>query len=133
MMLGGKDHCPEPGGPGGARPLAGIERGGREDGGILGAVAPLAIGERVDAEVEEESQLVPLPGELSRRGNRPRGPRTHQGSEWCATECQRAGSSAEKSASGKRCGGCGDGMGIRRQTTSLAAVGGRGAVGPASE
>ena len=69
-MLGGEDHGAEPGGPRGPRPGAGVERGRRKDRGILAAVTPLAIGEGIDAEVQEESELVALPREL--RGRRAR-------------------------------------------------------------
>src|SRR2546422_9029979 len=63
-MLRGEDHGTEAGRTGGARPLAGVEPRRVEDRRILGAVSPLAVGERVHAEMEEHGQLVPLPGEL---------------------------------------------------------------------
>ena len=64
MVLGREDHHPESGRPGRARPLPGIERRGREDARVFLAVAPLAVRERVDAEVKEEGELVALPLEL---------------------------------------------------------------------
>ena len=64
MMLGGEDQGPETCGARVLRPGAGVERGRREDRGILFAIAPFAIGEGIDAEVQEERELVALPGEL---------------------------------------------------------------------
>ena len=68
VMLGGEDHGPEAGGACGPGPGASVERGRREDRGILAAVTPLAVGEGIDAEVQEERELVALPREL--RGRR---------------------------------------------------------------
>ena len=45
-------------------PLPGVELRGIEDLGVLGPFAPLAIGERVDAEVEKDGDFQVLPGEL---------------------------------------------------------------------
>jgi hypothetical protein len=64
MVLGREDHHAEASAPRGARPLPGIERRGREDARIFFSVAPLAVRERVDAEVKEEGKLVSLPLEL---------------------------------------------------------------------
>src|SRR5205085_4018238 len=72
VMFGGEDHRARAATARGAGPLTRVERGGREDRRILASVAPLAIGERVHAEVEKERELVTLPGELSRRGSRAR-------------------------------------------------------------
>ena len=69
-MLGGEDHGPEAGAACGPGPVASVERGRRKDRGILAAVTPLAVGEGIDAEVQEESELVALPREL--RGRRAR-------------------------------------------------------------
>jgi hypothetical protein len=44
--------------------LAGVELTGSEDRGILPAVAPFPVREGVDAEVEEERELISLPVEL---------------------------------------------------------------------
>src|SRR6185437_1402581 len=68
MMLGGQDHPAEAARAGGPRPLTRIERAGVEQ--ALGFVAhpPFTVREGVDAEVQEESQLVAMPGELRRRG-----------------------------------------------------------------
>jgi hypothetical protein len=54
----------------GARPLPRVERAGIENARRLLAVAPFAIGEGVDAEMEEQRQLVALP--LKLRHRRPR-------------------------------------------------------------
>src|SRR5262249_11279686 len=56
----------------GARPLPRVEVGWREDRRVLTPVAPLAVGERVDAEMKKERQLVALPVELRRRRTRAR-------------------------------------------------------------
>src|SRR5262249_17932551 len=45
-------------------PLPRVQLFGSEDRGRFLAVAPLAIGEGVDAEVQEQRELVTLPGEL---------------------------------------------------------------------
>jgi hypothetical protein len=63
-MLGGEDHGAESRGASSLRPGAGVERSGVEDRWILPAVSPLTIGERIDAEVQEQSELVALPREL---------------------------------------------------------------------
>src|ERR1041385_5344819 len=81
VVLGGEDHRAESGGMGGAGPLSRVEPSGREDGGVLATVAPLPVGEGVDAEVQEERQLVPLPGELGGGGPRPRGSARFRGSQ----------------------------------------------------
>ena len=70
MMLGREDHRAEAARLRGTRPLPRIQVRRREDRRILAAVAPLAIGEGVDAEVQEERELVALPREL--RGRRAR-------------------------------------------------------------
>jgi hypothetical protein len=54
-----------------ARPLAGVQRGGREDAWVLATVTPLSIGECVHTEVQKHRQLVPLPSQLGGRGAGP--------------------------------------------------------------
>lgn len=63
-MLGRQDERATTTGTRSTRPLARVQLRGRKDGRILLAVAPLTVGERVDAEVQEERQLVTLPVEL---------------------------------------------------------------------
>src|SRR5438874_13372681 len=63
-MLGGKDQRTGARVAGGAGPLAGVQRGGIEQGGGFAPVAPLAVGEGIDSEMEEQRHLVALPGEL---------------------------------------------------------------------
>ncbi len=71
MVLGRQNHRAEAGVARGARPLpARPAPAGANERGILVAVAPLAIAERVHAEVEKHRQLVALPLELRRRGAR---------------------------------------------------------------
>src|SRR5262249_12994613 len=60
VVLRGEDHRAETGVARDACPLPGVERGGRERTGILVAVPPFAIAERVHAEVEEHRELVAL-------------------------------------------------------------------------
>ena len=66
-MLGGEDQCAETSGASSLRPGPRIEPGRIEDAGIFAAVAPLAVGEGVDAEVQEEREFVALPRELRGR------------------------------------------------------------------
>ena len=66
VVLGGENERSGPSGFGGTGPLSGVEGAGGEDGGILASVAPLTIGEGVDAEMQEQRQLFPLPRELGR-------------------------------------------------------------------
>src|SRR4029079_5998255 len=66
VMLRGENHRAEAAGPGRTRPLPGVELRGREDRRALRAVAPLSVGEGVDAEMEEQRQRVALPFELRR-------------------------------------------------------------------
>jgi hypothetical protein len=70
VVLGGEDQRARTCRAGRARPLARVEARGIEDRGILGAVAPLAVGERVHPEVQEERELVALPAQLRRRRQR---------------------------------------------------------------
>ena len=66
VVLGGENGELEAGLFKGLGPLAAVEGGGIEDLGILFASAPFAIGEGVDAEVDEGRQLQLLPGHLTR-------------------------------------------------------------------
>ena len=75
MMLGGENQRAGAGLPARAGPLAGIERRRIEHRGVFAPVTPLAVGEGIDAEVEEQRQLVALPGELRGRGPGPLVPR----------------------------------------------------------
>ena len=86
VMLGGEDHRAEPGGARLPWPRPRVERGRIEDAGIFAAVAPLAIGEGVDAEVQEERELVALPREL--RGGRAWTRRLYPPGA-CSQRCQR--------------------------------------------
>ena len=70
VVLGGEDEARHAALAGDARPLAAVERGGREDRGILVAVAPLEAGERVGREVDEAVERLLVPGELARAGKR---------------------------------------------------------------
>lgn len=64
VVLGREHDAPEPSRRRRARPLARVERGGREHGRVGAAGAPLGIREGVGAEVEEEGHLGELPLEL---------------------------------------------------------------------
>ena len=46
----------------GLHPLVGVDVGGVEDGGVGGAVAPLAVEEGVGGEVDDDADLEVLPG-----------------------------------------------------------------------
>src|ERR1700674_5096453 len=76
VMLHGQDERSSAGVSRGARPLTGVERRRREDRRVLMPVAPLAIGEGIHTEVQEERELVTLPGKLRRRRTRARRRRT---------------------------------------------------------
>src|SRR5439155_26901362 len=66
VMLGSQDQGAGAAGLGRAGPLTRVEARRVEHARVLAAIAPLAVGERVDAEVEEHGELVLLPGELRR-------------------------------------------------------------------
>jgi hypothetical protein len=68
MMLGREDERLETGALRLARPLPSIECSWIEEGRALGPVTPFAIGEGVDAEMEELRPLGALVAELRRRG-----------------------------------------------------------------
>src|SRR5256885_16726375 len=68
VMFGSEDQRARARRPGGTGPLTGVQRGRVEHRGVLTPVAPLVVGERVDAEMEKQRQLVALPGELRGRG-----------------------------------------------------------------
>jgi len=89
-MLGGQDQRAGASGLGRAGPLTRVEPRRVEQRRVLVPVAPFAVGERIDAEMEEQGQLVALPGELRRGRTGPdalvdRFGRRHHG------PCQRAG------------------------------------------
>ena len=71
VMFGGEDHRAKPSRPRRPRPLPGVEPGGRENRRVLRTVAPLSVGERVHAEMQEERQLVLLPFQLRARRRGP--------------------------------------------------------------
>ena len=93
MMLGGENQRASTRGFCRSGPLPRVERSRQKQGGTFPTFTPLAIGERVDAEVEEESQLVALPGEL-RRGRD-------------STRWRRPGDSARQTRTPSK-GGCGE-------------------------
>src|SRR5450759_3245400 len=64
VMLGRQDERSSAGVSRGASPLTGVQRRRHPDRRVLMPVAPLAIGEGIHTEVQEESELVTLPGEL---------------------------------------------------------------------
>src|SRR5260370_28323227 len=64
MMLGDEDGVLCAGCFGGFHPLVGVDVGGMEDGGIGGAVAPLAVQESVGSEVDDDADLEVLPLDL---------------------------------------------------------------------
>ena len=74
-MLGGQNQQLDAGLLEHGGPLAGVEVGGVEEAGILRALAPLAVGKGVNAEMRKRNDLVALPGELLRAGNRQGGTR----------------------------------------------------------
>jgi hypothetical protein len=63
-MFGGEHQRSGAGGARRARPLSSVERGRGENGRVLSAIAPLAIREGVDAEMQEQRKLVALPSKL---------------------------------------------------------------------
>src|SRR5262245_16267595 len=89
VVLRGEDHCSSAGGSSRTRPLARVETGRRKDGWALAPVAPLAVRERVDAEMEEQCQLVALPLELCTRW--PRGIHRLAETQGQASRCERCG------------------------------------------
>src|SRR5947199_347570 len=68
VMLGGQDQGAGAAGLGRAGPLTRVQLRRVEYRRVLVAVPPLAVGERIDAEMKEEGELVALPGHL--RGGR---------------------------------------------------------------
>jgi hypothetical protein len=68
MVLGREDERLEASAPGSARPLPSIECSWIEEGRALGPVTPFAIGESVDAEMEEQRPFRALVPQLRRRG-----------------------------------------------------------------
>ncbi len=75
VMLAGEHDAPQPGSLDRADDLVGVEIGGVEDLLRLIAVAPFAIGERIDREVEEGVAFYLMPGELPGGWNRAKGGR----------------------------------------------------------
>jgi hypothetical protein len=61
----------------------GVESSGVEKIGILVAIAPFTIGERVHAEVEKRVQLEIVPGKLARRRHRSIGRKRREGGREC--------------------------------------------------
>src|SRR5439155_15564015 len=97
VVLCGENHRAEARRARGPRPLPRVERRRREDARVFAAVAPLAIGEGVDAEVQEERELIPLPLELwgrRRRASRADRPTSRQ-------ECRRGGSEESPARRGR--------------------------------
>jgi len=64
-VLARENHRAKAAGFGRPRPLTRIERSRREDRRAFGAVAPLAIRERIDAEVDEQREFVQAGGLMS--------------------------------------------------------------------
>ena len=69
MVLAGEDDAAEPGPPELPHPLPRVEVGGEECAGAVTPRAPLAVGKRVHAEVDEGRELLPLPPQLPLRGD----------------------------------------------------------------
>src|SRR6185436_9096451 len=72
VMLRGEHHRAGARRARGTRPLPCVEILWCKDRRVFATVAPLAIREGVDAEVDEDRELVTLPGELRMRRPRPR-------------------------------------------------------------
>ena len=68
-MLGSENHHFKAGIFQSTYPLFGIQFGRIEKGGVFLAIPPLITGEGINAEVQESSQLQPLPIQLFRSGN----------------------------------------------------------------
>ena len=75
VVLGRDDRHAESGVAQRVHPLVGVESVGPEQRGILRAVAPFAVGEGVDAEMQEGGQLQLLPSELLPGGDHAAGDR----------------------------------------------------------
>src|SRR5713226_1083034 len=87
VMFRREDHRAKPARTRGACPLPRVEPRRRENAWILPAVAPLAVGERVDAKVHEQRQRIALPFELSTGGG---------GARWREPDSERGGSGSDE-------------------------------------